>query len=79
MILTPTFSLEVYDEKEKQLKNIPTPGKTDDPELAKAANDAWRQLKKQLKMVVAAQKLRLEQALSTDRQWKDKKLESIVC
>lgn len=72
VILTPTFSLEVYDEKEKQLKNIPTPGKTDDPELAKAANDAWRQLKKQLKMVVAAQKLRLEQALSTDRQWKTK-------
>ena len=70
VVLTPTFSLEVYDEKERQLKNMPTPGKTDDPELAKAANDAWRQLKKQLKMVVAAQKLRLEQALSTDRQWK---------
>lgn len=70
VVLTPTFSLEVYDEKERQLKNMPTPGKTDDPELAKAANDAWRQLKKQLKMVIAAQKLRLEQALSTDRQWK---------
>lgn len=70
VVLTPTFSLEVYDEKERQLKNMPIPSKTDDPELAKAANDAWRQLKKQLKMVVAAQKLRLEQALSTDRQWK---------
>lgn len=70
VVLTPTFSLEVYDEKERQLKNMPTPSKTDDPELAKAANDAWRQLKKQLKMVVAAQKLRLEQAFSTDRQWK---------
>lgn len=70
VVLTPTFSLEVYDEKEKQLKTIPAPNKTDDPELAKAANDAWKQLKKQLKTVVAAQKLRLEQALSTDRQWK---------
>lgn len=70
VVLTPIFSLEVYDEKEKQLKNIPAPNKTDDPELAKAANDAWKQLKKQLKAVVAAQKLRLEQALSTERQWK---------
>lgn len=69
VVLTPTLSLEVYDEKGKQLKNMPTPGKTDDAEQAKAANDAWKLLKKQLKTVVTNQKLRLEQALSTKRHW----------
>lgn len=68
-VLTPVLSIEVYDEKGKQLKNMPAPGKTDDPELSKAANDAWKLLKKQLKTVVANQKLRLEQALSTQRYW----------
>ena len=69
VVLTPALSLEVYDEKGKQLKNMPTPGKTDDADQAKAANDAWKLLKKQLKTVVTNQKLRLEQALITDRHW----------
>lgn len=69
VILTPALSLEVHDEKGKKLKNMPAPGKTDDPELSKAANDAWKSLKKQLKTVVTNQKLRLEQALSTERHW----------
>jgi len=70
VVLTPALSLEVYDEKGKQLKNMPSPGKTDDPELSKTANDAWKSLKKQLKTVVTNQKLRLEQALSTERHWR---------
>ncbi|MCM1237319.1 MAG: DUF4132 domain-containing protein, partial [Ruminococcus flavefaciens] len=68
-VLTPALSIEVYDDKGKQLKNMPAPGKTDDPELSKTANDAWKSLKKQLKTVVANQKLRLEQALSAQRHW----------
>ncbi len=72
VVLTPTLSLAVYDENGKQLKNLPAPGKTDETELAKAANDAWKQLKKQLKTVISAQKLRLEQALITGRQWESK-------
>jgi len=68
-VLTPVLSVEVYDDKGKQLKSMPAPGKTDDPELSKAAYDAWKLLKKQLKTVVTNQKLRLEQALSTQRYW----------
>ncbi|MDE7477355.1 MAG: DUF4132 domain-containing protein, partial [Lachnospiraceae bacterium] len=73
VILTTTLSLEVYDDKGKKLKNMPAPGKTDDPELSKAANDAWKALKKQLKTVVTNQKLRLEQALSIERHWEIEK------
>lgn len=70
VMLTPALSMEVYDEKGKQLKRMPTPGKADDPAMAKAANDAWKSLKKQLKTVTENQKLRLEQALSNERHWK---------
>ncbi|MDE7416467.1 MAG: DUF4132 domain-containing protein [Lachnospiraceae bacterium] len=69
VVLTPALSLEVYDEKGKKLKNMPAPGKTDDPDKSKEANEAWKFLKKQLKTVVTNQKLRLEQALSTERIW----------
>lgn len=76
VLLTPALELEVYDENGKKLKNLPAPGKKDEPEMAKAANNAYKLLKKQLKTVVANQKLRLEQAMSTERlwqveQWKD--------
>lgn len=73
VVLTLALTLEVYDDKGKQLKNMPSPGKTDDPGLSKAANDAWKLLKKQLKTVVANQKLRLEQALSIQRHWDPEK------
>ncbi len=69
VILTPALELEVYDDKGKRLKNLPAPGKKDEPEKAKAANDAYKLLKKQLKTVVANQKVRLEEALSTERLW----------
>ncbi|HBN55770.1 MAG TPA: DUF4132 domain-containing protein [Lachnospiraceae bacterium] len=69
VILTPALELEVYDDKGKRLKNLPAPGKKDEPEKAKAASDAWKLLKKQLKTVVANQKVRLEEALSAERLW----------
>ncbi len=69
VLLTPSLSLEVYDGSGKMLKNMPAPGKTDDPEKSKAANEAWKLLKKQLKTVVTNQKMRLEQALSIERRW----------
>lgn len=68
--LTPELTLEVYDGKGKKLKNLPSPGKQDDPERAKAAYEAWKLLKKQMKTVAANQTLRLEQALGSGRQWK---------
>lgn len=70
VVLTPALTLEVYDEKGKRLKNLPAPGKQDDPETAGASNAAWKLLKKQLKAVVSNQTLRLEQALGLGRCWK---------
>lgn len=64
------LEIEIYDESGKQLKSMPKPGKQDDIEKASKAQEALKQLKKQLKLVVESQKLRLEQALSTARFWK---------
>lgn len=76
VILNAALELEIYDENDKKLKNLPAPGKKDEPEKAKAASDAFKLLKKQLKTVVSNQKIRLDQAMSTERlwqveQWKD--------
>jgi len=77
VLLTPNLSLEVYDGNGKELKNLPAPGKTDDPELSKEANEAWKLLKKQLKTVVTNQKTRLEQALRINRQWTPEKWQAL--
>lgn len=69
VLLTTALELEIYDETGKKLKNLPAPGKKDEPEKAKAASDEFKLLKKQLKTVVTNQKLRLEQALSAERLW----------
>ena len=68
-VLSPSLEIDIFDSDGKQLKNLPAPGKRDDGETAKAANAAFKQMKKQLKAVVSNQKLRLEQALMTRRQW----------
>lgn len=73
VLLNTNLSLEIYDGNGKELKNLPAPGKTDDPDLSKKANEAWKLLKKQLKTVVANQKTRLEQALRIRRQWEPEK------
>lgn len=67
--LSSALELEVFDAKEKKLKNLPAPGKKDDPEKAAAAYEEYKQMKKQMKVVVANQKLRLDQALSSERLW----------
>lgn len=67
--LAPTLVLEVFDENDKQLKNLPAPGKKDDESIAKPSYESFKALKKQLKTVVAMQKLRLETALLADRRW----------
>lgn len=69
VVLTPSLELEITDENGKRLKNLPALGKRDDEEKAKAASEAFKALKKQLKTVTANQKLRLEQALSALRLW----------
>jgi len=68
--LTPQLILEIYDDNKKQLKKLPSAGKQDDAQKAAYAQEAFKQMKKQLKLVITAQKLRLDQVLTTARFWK---------
>ncbi len=77
VMLSPALELEVYDENEKRLKNLPSPGKKDDAVKAEAASAEFRLLKKQLKTVAANQKIRLEQALSAERMWQVEKWKTL--
>ncbi len=67
--LTPALDLAVTTETGKALKSLPSPGKSDDTEKAPAAYEAYKALKKQIKTTIAAQRARLELALSTQRCW----------
>lgn len=69
VMITPALEIEVFDESGKRLKNMPAPGKRDEEEKAKKAYEDFRQMKKQMKTTVSSQKMRLEMALSTQRQW----------
>lgn len=71
--LEPGMQLVIRDEKGKTLKNLPVPGKQDDPEKAALYSAAFKQMKKQLREVFVSQKLRLEQALSSGRFWEAEK------
>jgi len=77
VVLTTALELQVFDEDGRKLKSLPSPGKKDDPEKAGAASEAFKLLKKQLKTVVANQKLRLEQALSGERLWPAEKWQAL--
>ena len=66
--LKPSLELEVFA-GEKQIKTLPKPGASDDKETAEAAFNEFKEMKKQLKNVVAAQKSRLEYVLMCDRKW----------
>lgn len=67
--LTYGFALEVTDQNGKMLKTLPSPGKNDDEEKAKAEYSEFKQLKKELKSVVSIQSSRLETVLISDRRW----------
>lgn len=54
---------------EKKLKNLPKIGVNDDPALAEKATADFKEMKKQMKTVVEAQKQRLEYVLMLDRKW----------
>ena len=69
VILTPNLQLEVYDENEKKLKNLPAPGKKDNEEIAKASYKEYKDFKKQLKTTMQVQATRLDLALSSERKW----------
>lgn len=66
--LTPTLELQITNDQGKTVKNLPAPGKTDDP-AANDAYEAFKTMKKQIKTTVTAQRARLEAALSVLRCW----------
>ena len=66
--LTPTLELSITNDQGKTVKNLPAPGKTDDP-IAADAYEAFKTMKKQIKTTVTAQRARLEAALSVLRCW----------
>lgn len=67
--LAPDLTIEIYDENEKELKKLPSPGKRDDEEKAKKSYEEYKMFKKQLKTTVAVQTTRMDLALSTERKW----------
>ena len=66
--LIATLELEITNDQGKAVKNMPAPGKTDDPQAADAYED-FKTMKKQIKTTVTAQRARLEAALSVLRCW----------
>ena len=69
VVLTPSLEIEVYDEKDKKLKNLPAPGKRDDEAIAKESHAEFKAFKKQLKTTISVQATRLDLALSSERKW----------
>lgn len=59
----------VKDDAGKVRPNLPAPGAKDDAELANAALEEWKLMKKQIKDVATVQAVRLEQAMVTGRRW----------
>ena len=66
--LLPTLELQITNDQGKTVKNLPAPGKTDDP-VANDAYEAFKTMKKNIKTTVTAQRARLEAALSVLRCW----------
>ncbi len=59
----------IRDDADKLKSDLPKPNSKDDADRAKAAVDAWKLLKKQIKDVVKIQAVRLEQAMVASRRW----------
>ena len=66
--LTPTLELSITNDQGKAVKNLPAPGKTDEPRAADAYEE-FKAMKKAIKTTVTAQRARLESALSVLRCW----------
>ena len=59
----------VRDDAGKLKSDLPKPNSKDDADRSKAAVEAWKLLKKQIKDVVKVQAARLEQAMVSSRRW----------
>jgi predicted DNA-binding WGR domain protein len=59
----------VKDAQGVRLKDLPKPVKSDDPALAEAATERYKQMKKDAKAVASLQVVRLEQGMVERRRW----------
>ena len=59
----------VRDADGVRLKDLPKPNSKDDADLATAASDTWKALKKDAKAIANLQVIRLEQAMVLQRRW----------
>lgn len=59
----------VRDATGARLKNLPKPGRSDDPILAKAAGERYKALKKDARAIASQQIVRFEQAMCLRRRW----------
>lgn len=66
--LTPSLDIEIFN-GDKKIKNLPKPGANDDAEKAEKAYAEFKDMKKQMKAAVTAQRSRLEYVLLCDRKW----------
>jgi predicted DNA-binding WGR domain protein len=64
-----TLKPYVRDAEGARLKDLPKPTKRDDAQLAAAAEERWKALKKDAKVVAGTQVLRLELAMCSRRRW----------
>lgn len=67
--ITTALEIEVFDDHGKKRKNLPAPGKRDDPEKSLDSYAAFKEMKKQVKKIVGSQKIRLERTFSERRFW----------
>lgn len=66
--ITPSLEIEIFS-GEKKIKNLPKAGVNDDKEKAEKAYSDFKDMKKQLKTAVTAQKARLEYVFMNNRKW----------
>ncbi len=80
------FTFVLSDELKPGIKDIdgnlksdlPKPTSKDDSEKARAAMEAWKLLKQQLKEVIKIQAWRLEQAMITGRRWSAPEFDQLI-
>lgn len=60
---------QIQDAQGVRLKDLPKPGAKDDADKSKAAVAAWKEFKKQAKLVASTQTVRLEAAMCAQRRW----------
>ncbi len=68
----------IRDTNGKRMANLPKPGKSDDENLAFAATESFKNLKKDVRTIANQQILRLEQAMCSRRHWKVSSFEAYI-